>query len=595
MKIIKRTLQTLFLASILFTAVTILNPTSAKAACSNDYFTGARYCGGHQVLPSQGAPINNAMMVNNADDFIDRLRGFVFDRGTGTRALWGRTGSEFIILSMLGYTEPYPDHDEARRRFGDFERLVRQYNAAGRISWDAWIDYPANFINSRVSPDYYGAGYYVDPSPQSQHTIIFYNPDGTQVLIKKNCANIVGATNGRLWELTGTIQGYKVEVGTKTAHASLSPAIVTATSLATGAPYSASGNPYSIGNILANQNYRVTAQSPPGWKLVGFYYGSGYYPGSSLDIYLNPGATVDIWPAYERLYYPWLQTSQGNVTSLNSIFGQNIGVNGGRTGGALAKEAEFVIIAAASGSSFCSSNAYALGSSQYNSGSWNCSLGQYIPDTKFTNINGIADNIKSIKSDGCIHYPAIGSLSNPSAVPGPDASNGCKHGMIWKSSTGMELTGGTFSSGRATIFVEGDLTITGNIIAHQTSNQPGEFVPNLGIYATGNVTIAETVSQIDATIISQGTIKTCTDNYKIPASSKCTGALVVHGMLASSKFDKSFEFGRRATTTTGGTGSPAESIIYQGKLLSFPPPEFTITKSKFNRTIKYESNLPPRF
>lgn len=594
---IKLRIFTLILLSIVMMVVGVTFAAPAKA-CTNstDYFTGSNYCGGGwQVLPSAGSHNGDQAMtdIKDTEAFINRVWGNLVS-GDSTFGPHSNIGASFIVLNMLG-APVGTNRWQANARFNEWADLVRQYSAAGRIEWEGMWNYPSGFNNSRVFDNAVGAGYYTDSRDLGWlPTIIFHNPDGSLILIKKNCANFTGSLSA-LQKLTGTIQGYKVEVGTKIAHTSLAPATVTATSLATGVAYNGSGNPYSIGNVLANQNYRVTAQSPPGWKLVGFYYGSSYYPGSYLDVYLNPGATIDIWPAYERLHYPWLQTEQGNVTSLNTIKGQLIGTNGGRASGATNKEAEFVIIGAASGDNFCSSNAYALGSNQYSGGGWNCGISQYIPNTKFTNINGIADNIRSIMSDSCKNYPLVGSLSTTTAIPGPDVSGGCKNGKIWKSTGNTTITGGNFAEGRATIFVEGDLVITGNILANQAGPLPGERVPNLGIYATGDITVAETVTRIDASMISQKTIKTCSENYKAPVSPKCTGALEVRGMLASSDSSKSFEFGRRATTTTGVPGSPAELIIYQGKLLSFPPPEFTITKSRNNRITKYETNLPPRF
>lgn len=323
-----------------------------------------------------------------------------------------------------------------------------------------------------------------------------------------------------------------------------------------------------------------------------------YTPARPLTFNCSPPAPT---------FTPWIQTKQGNVTSEKSIVGQSSGGPGGRDNASADKEAEFVVISQLGGSKFCSSNAYAFGSNQYNGGAWNCNIGKYALNHDYIEANSVVSNVTSITSDNCKNNPYIASLASSSSVPGPDVSKpdpakpSCANGTIWKYPDGnVVLSGGSFNRGRATIYAKGDLHITSNITATGAGPYEGEFVPNLGVVVDGNVIIDEGVQRIDAAIFATGTIKTCGDNYKSPSSPKCTNRLEVHGLLASANGSKSFEFGRRyidAAALRGGSGAgaPAEYVVYQGKILGFPPPGFTVTRNKVKERIKYESGLPPRF
>lgn len=432
------------------------------------------------------------------------------------------------------------------------------------------------------------------PSPTYSGQFIIWNTD-------KNCHLFLLPTTPP----PGEVVGYKVEYDTR--NLSLPEFVnpsVSAQNLSTGVTYSANGNPFFIRNLPSNYKYRITSQAINGWRLKGFYEGPNFIEAQSYDVDISPGASRHIWPAYERYFTPWLQVKQGNVMG-GKITGQEIGRNGGRALGVVDKEAEFVIISYLDGviNSFCSSNQYLFGGSQ--SGDSGCSGGLYsinqnyqkpeqiIPDLGRTiseaisKGNNCTNNLPRVEN---LSVGGTGKITSPGTNIASVGGSTCQNGVVWRYSGSAILSSQTINEGRGTYYIDGDLLIDGDIKSEKKVALPITSVPNLGLIVKGNITIEPNVKRIDAAIFASGKIKTCGSNYTI---AKCSNQLTVNGLMAALG---GFQFGRGYVTSfNGSTGNPAETIVYQGKIILAPPPGFGESLMEMNKRLKYESDLSPRF
>lgn len=127
----------------------------------------------------------------------------------------------------------------------------------------------------------------------------------------------------------------------------------------------------------------------------------------------------------------------------------------------------------------------------------------------------------------------------------------------------------------AIIFIDGDLTINTN----QPYNSPGGGV----VYVVkGNVYIQQTVTRIDAILISSGIIYTAwTGSGDSGQGYLTTNQLVINGSLISLTEDKSINFRR---TLFDNRTDPAEVINQQAKYL-------VILKKLFSETLSISSQI----
>jgi hypothetical protein len=164
-------------------------------------------------------------------------------------------------------------------------------------------------------------------------------------------------------------------------------------------------------------------------------------------------------------------------------------------------------------------------------------------------------------------------------------------------------------AGKRTYYVNGNVTITGNITTSgnkSTAPFDPELYPVTLIYATGDINIASTVTNIEAVLVAGGSINTCTantgaaiakSNYQLPSPNGCRNALKITGAIAAPTVNLQRAIGTRlladaasTTTVNGGNGTAAEIIEYPW-YLSFVNFELADTSaSKFNAYF----SLPPR-
>jgi hypothetical protein len=316
-------------------------------------------------------------------------------------------------------------------------------------------------------------------------------------------------------------------------------------------------------------------------------------------------------------YYPWLQTKNGDVTSANNstmngkITGQKIGSatdsnfrRGARRAGAGTSESSFVVAANELGNYFCSQERFVLGKSlvdRDNLDDASCQTGGYAPSpVNFDKVKASVSKAYADNGNGVLVAATQPNKCNPkyatSAVANVASLNtilslGCPTGGIQKIAGPVTLPALNNISGRGTLWVSGNLTISGDIKYGASTNDP-KTTPNLVIFVDGNVFIDAAVTQIDAAIISTGTISTCSQSTV--SARACENKLVINGFLAS---DKKINFARRyyAEPYTTATPSPAELINLTSQSTTFPAPGLDRTDTDVTSKLQINSGeLAPR-
>ncbi len=342
-----------------------------------------------------------------------------------------------------------------------------------------------------------------------------------------------------------------------------------------------------------------------------FVYAGGIRP---LGNWWLSGSPLSFTCMPEPKYYPWLQSLNGDVVAGGNITGQKIGVAGSRSASAIDKEASYLVIISAiskSGNDFCSTNAYSIGDLGIN-----CKASTYAVNSKYMDYGSVASGVEQlwnkngagaggICTTGMSKY-LTGNLSssgvNLNHPGGNDLSGGCANGKIWKATGDYQLGDKTFDTGRATYWVDGNLALTGNILASLKSNYGNpKDVPSLGIIVDGDITIDPNVTEIDASLFATGKIYTChpaglttsgTAYYRTNGPI-CKKSLSVNGLMSAIG---GFTLGRTYITNfSGGSGSPAEKLVASAQAMAFPPPGFGDDSSVTIQNFKYLGEAAPRF
>jgi hypothetical protein len=325
-------------------------------------------------------------------------------------------------------------------------------------------------------------------------------------------------------------------------------------------------------NITGSYTFDIASKYRDGG--VHTYYAT--YDGLSKSVAFGPGQACNI----DKWFYPWLQTSQGDVVADGKIEGQTTstgtGTLGARLDSAASKEAEFLVISAvADGGPFCSTYKYILTNINSQSAN-NCGNGAGYNfnstgidnDTVDRVIGGVkqafADNGNNANSAPSACSASGIATATVTAMPAKITTD-CPGGVIYKlSSTTLGRT--VLLQGRATIFVDGPLTITDDLLANRAQVDP-RLAPALAIVVSGDINIASTVGFIDAQLYSAKKINTCT-----ATANECSiKRLNVNGSLSAKT---GFEFKRTYVEPSNLAvyREPAESIKMTGMHLAFPPP-----------------------
>ncbi len=308
----------------------------------------------------------------------------------------------------------------------------------------------------------------------------------------------------------------------------------------------------------------------------------------------GPGgvSTDSVYVRYRRQFLPWLQTKRGDVMVTSKITGQLSGKNGGRnTSNDSTKEAEYVIMSLLS-KDFCSVKGYAFGKIDNNQAS--CSNETYAP--KVSNGSDIIDNLNKFAGSD-ISSCAMGAdqpyqVASSGLPSGGVINDQSACGKIWKVSGASSIGGYTVNRGTATLWVNGNLTITGNITNNFSGSYNGYLTPGLGIIVAGDITIDPSVTRIDATLFATGKINTCSA-YPNQA---CSNKLTVNGMVGA---QNGFELGRNYFESSGPNRSsnvPAELFAGAAQNIVLPLPGFEDRITSTSTGLQYlTGELNPQF
>ena len=151
--------------------------------------------------------------------------------------------------------------------------------------------------------------------------------------------------------------------------------------------------------------------------------------------------------------------------------------------------------------------------------------------------------------------------------------------------------------GRGTLWVNGNLTINSNITYGAAVGTTADLknLPNLAIYATGDITIGPNVTQIDAMLVAGGKLSTCSSSTNT-AANNCNLPLRINGTLASIG-SSIIDFGRRfyVKSPTDPNANPAEKLTLTPQSIIFPPPGFNKGDANFDSQLQFNSiELQPR-
>lgn len=379
-------------------------------------------------------------------------------------------------------------------------------------------------------------------------------------------------------------------------------------------------------------------------------------------------------------YHPWLQVQNGAVGAIKAIRTQPAASRGFRdsagTGQNLNLDAQYAILSWVEVDPFCSSNAYLYGQADGPIGG--CVGEGY----KFTMPASLATNFEAQDKDSDAVYNGLSTLASQAScgpggplsadatqankladltigAPGTFGLAGDPCAVIYRYQPGAggpktlgaasatpSAPNSRYVGGRATIMVDGDLTINNNIIYDMQGAQNLGInddvaqlraingIPNLAIVVRGNVKIARNVERIDAMIYSSGVLSTC-DAYasgatiggtktSVDAKACAVKPLVIRGGLVAKQ---SLQFGRNwydvariagvyglpgganafsnagfdtqavtAADPQGGySGNPAESVIANGLTLIAPPPGLQDFGGPFAQARYLQGEITPVF
>ena len=148
-------------------------------------------------------------------------------------------------------------------------------------------------------------------------------------------------------------------------------------------------------------------------------------------------------------------------------------------------------------------------------------------------------------------------------------------------------------SGRGTIWVTGDLTISSDIIIDPTSGISDPFnMSNMLIFVEGRVSIRGAVNEIDASIISLGGSDSLSNNNTCYQGQGCGKQLIIKGYFATDNFTN---FRRTYFSSTDPNNNPAERIRLTGQSIALPPPGVDKRDSQQGTQLQIDAvELPPR-
>ncbi len=377
-----------------------------------------------------------------------------------------------------------------------------------------------------------------------------------------------------------------------------------------GTPVYTSPDPTRVGG---NPDPFATYTSTP--QVSANYFIFPHNP-QEISVYGGCSVVLQVNTPAAPTYGPLLKTTKGDVTAAGFLDSANAMIrtqknNPPRT--AVATAADYLVIGRFV-DYFCSAGGFNLGmpgtcvpgDSLYSSG-------YAVSREGFANIgdNGpfatsndpVIKNVRTIMNSASTDINAC-SAAKPYfkyADLGPQLAGGNFGSTQSCAVIGTQPSGNfgahTFTQGRATIFIDGDVTITGDnkVVYSGGPYDSVNKIPNVGLIVRGNVTIDKSVVQLDMSIYATGKIKTCSV-YPDATGTQCNQQLKVRGILAAAH---GFEFGRIIPgnpANAADQAKPAELIVGSGLVDAFPPPGFIDMSTSSATGVKVLSNeAGPRF
>lgn len=181
--------------------------------------------------------------------------------------------------------------------------------------------------------------------------------------------------------------------------------------------------------------------------------------------------------------------------------------------------------------------------------------------------------------------PISGFLTAPSPSPGVfDLST------ITTPNTVLQFSGDTTLHGtlntQAYIYVQGKVTIDADILYDTSAKSKLADVPNLVIGSTGGIVINDSVSQVDATLLTDGVLQTC--EVKPSTGSMCKNMLTINGPTRASDY-RLFRTNNTAISST----QAAETFYYRPAAIVAP--YSGMSTAKMVMATDTETELPPRY
>lgn len=220
-------------------------------------------------------------------------------------------------------------------------------------------------------------------------------------------------------------------------------------------------------------------------------------------------------------------------------------------------------------------------------------------------ISGMASSLNFAQPNGNFgSYPGCraGFAAKPGADPGATMAIGASG--TFAHSGNLTITGGAVGNGQKTyIYVTGNVNITNPITFSSGGWSSRADIPSLYVYASGNITIAPTVSRLFGVYNAQGIIDTCSpaDTSDSGAMwSTCSNQLLVDGAFSARKINLKRTFGslRNAPDPTScglpvGSKCAAEIFDFNPMLFFADAPNTSITPGLDTKKYDFITSLPP--
>ncbi|HEX8762627.1 MAG TPA: hypothetical protein VF733_02595 [Candidatus Saccharimonadales bacterium] len=528
--------------------------------CYVGYFSGA-YDGGPGTLRWNVLSAPALLNIWDTDSFINWIGGYMSCAGGVllNAGAQNATGAAFIVLTMLGYPPGTPK-DVACQQFGTWAQIVSDLRNFTQFG----VMYDYGGLNTRSTLT--DVAWY--PSAQTVAlSIVFYSPvDGTPMYaIKKDCGNPVGAVRAivRNYDLSpsvsATVNGSNVSSAEPGQSITFTYNIINngntnsttgvncwggsfnrvgyfqtpptpeggGTPLALGCPRQFGGGVTQVGSevvtAVANRTYCRTLFVDPATAFGGTRGTEVCIPVVSKPYLKVYGGDVSAGGGFASVGAPTACTPNGNA----NIVAWNQLAGGGYAG------------AGTQYAAYALSRINGFATAQRSAGA-PTPIGLSFANNSVDTVNGNFGG--SFGSVPCIR-DFYGMMPTSGVI---DLSSGLSNGTrTYRSTSSTTFSGAALQPGdKWTIYIDGDLYITGNITF--AGSWPVASMPMLEVVVRGNIYIASGVTRLDGSYIAQpdtaggrGNIYTCTTSAAPPSLTggafytACNNKLTINGSFTA--------------------------------------------------------------